>query len=545
MESSLSELTSRSVLIARPWRSRVVTLAIVAATLIGLLLRFAYISAPPYDWHAFRQTQTLSTIEAFFRDGLDFLHPRTLYMGYPGVFVLELPIFQAFCALLYHAFGPHLEIVRIVNIFIGAGTAWVLYLAIAHLLDRPTAILTALIYWLAPLNVIYQRSTLIDPLGVFCGILSFYTFSVLAIPRAQLGTLGPTRIRAGFFLAFVVSTWFAAMIKALYLWPSTLLFGWAYFTRKLKWDARMASFFAVFMVSGFSFLLWNRYAARVNDLSPFTRGVRPTSLLGMSALIDPEYYLTMIVRRPKWWLGLVPVLLYPVGLLAVWKQRRLARTAVLLLLIFIPPTYLVVFSFINRPHDYYQLIIAPFLAVIPANAILWLASPCEEESATPEHSLKWAFLLCGGILLSTPLVYLFWAHGGRPDARNLAFERLCAGKISRGTTGMLFVAEGYTSATANSDLPQFLYAAGLWGCARVVKNDSAAKQYFDEFGPAFSNLEYVVFCGLARPLWTPLGFSACYEDPSQNFYVFRRAGVGLKVLRAEGLACTENSSSAR
>ena len=125
------------------------------ALAIGLCLRLIGLHSPPYDSHNFRQCQTLSTLEDFYRNGIDFLHPHALYMGYPGVYVLELPLFQAIGATLYHCFGAHLELVRILNIVIGALTTIILYRTSLLCFDRTIAILGAIIYWLALLNILY------------------------------------------------------------------------------------------------------------------------------------------------------------------------------------------------------------------------------------------------------------------------------------------------------------------------------------------------------------------------------------------------------
>src|ERR1041384_7147935 len=108
----------------------------VVALVAGLVLRLIGLSAPPFDNHNFRQCQTLSTIEDFHAHGIDLLHPKALYAGYPGTFVLELPLFQAVAALLYSAFGPHLEIIRLLNILLGLATTALLYRTTARLLDR-------------------------------------------------------------------------------------------------------------------------------------------------------------------------------------------------------------------------------------------------------------------------------------------------------------------------------------------------------------------------------------------------------------------------
>ncbi len=503
-------------------------MAIALALLTGLVLRFVGFTWPPYDGHAFRQTQTLATIDFFYKEGIDIFHPKTNYMGYPGVLVLELPIFQAFIALLYGLFGPHLEIIRFVNILLGTGTAWLLYCSIKRLLDQETAVLTALIYWLAPLNILYQRSTLVDPLAVLCGMVCFYYLPSLLgfYPSRAVQQTGPQQWFH--FLLFALATWIAAMVKALYLWPSVLLFGWLMVKRRFKFDLQVARIMAVFGVAGFSFILWNSYAARVNAASPFTSGYLPTANLGMAALADPQYYFNMIIRRPKWWLGALGVLLYPLGLFAGWRQRRdLARTSAFLVLVLIPPTYLLLFSFVNRPHDYYQLVITPFLAVVPAYGLQWLAK--RSWSGSTAHAAgRFAFAgLCGGIVLAAPLIYVLWYHGAKPDPLTLRFERLCAAKVVPGSSALLFVSNDCASPPPNAWLPEFLYAAHLWGFSSMVPNEARARAYFEDMFPKFPGLEYVILYGTERPNWLPSAdFQLASEDTSHRLYIFRRVSHG-------------------
>jgi hypothetical protein len=351
-------------------------------------------------------------------------------------------------------------------------------------------------------------------------MLSFYCVALLigcddSVRAGQ--TSGHYRLR---FVLFAIGTLVAAMVKPLYLWPVTLLFGWAVVSRRLKLDLRAAGIILVFAVSGCSFLLWNLYAARVNAASPFTRGYLPTANLGIWALVDPQYYFNMIVRRPKWWLGVVGALLYPVGLFAIWSERRdLARTAVLLLLVLIPPTYLLLFPSINRPHDYYQLIITPFLAVVPANALRWLANRASPTLKTSPIVTG----LCLSILIAAPFTYLFWFQGGKPDHRILQFERLCAGKVVPGSSALLFVCNDCASSSPNSWLPEYLYAARLWGFATMVQNDASARAHFDEKAPNFPKLEYVIFYGIEKPTWLAAeDFRLTSQDDEQRLYIFQR-----------------------
>jgi len=528
------EPSRHSDAVAEPLPRSSALLLLGALLIAGGLLRLVGLSYPPYDSHSFRQAETLSTAEAFYRNGIDILHPATIYEGYPGTFVLELPLFQALVASLYRAFGPHIEILRLLNILFGAGTAWVLYRITRLFLDRTTAVFAVAIYAMAPVNILYQRSTLIDPAAVFCALTAFYCMALLLSPE---NSAGPPRSPGGrwlCFAAFATTSWLAVMIKALYLWPAVLLFAQAWLARRFKWNAWMIRVLAWFALSGVCFLAWNHYAARVNDASLFTRGVRPTSLLGMSALLSPEFYRGQIIQRPKVWLGIPGAVLYLVGLWAAWRDRSKWRSTSMALLILIPPTYLLVFSNINKPHDYYQLIITPFLAIVAGYGLRRLLA--QGALAEARASARLAAAGAVGLLVAAGVfTYLVWFHMPRRDAQRERLEQLCAGKVQPWAPGMVFVAYQISGAPLHQDVPEFLYAAKLWGYGRTVASVADAKLLFDKYAPAFPRLDSVVFYGTDCPAWMPAKqFRLAVMDDSNRFYLFQSQGLGLP-RRAGGL----------
>ena len=156
------------------------SIILIGIVIAGFALRFLGFSEQPFDSHSTRQCQTLATIEDFHRNGINLMKPNTIYMGYPGTLVLELPLFQALAASVYHAMGDHIELVRLLNIAFGACTAWLLFGIVRFAIDRTTAVTTVCIYWLAPLNIVYQRSTLIDPMAVCCGLAALYGLMLIA-----------------------------------------------------------------------------------------------------------------------------------------------------------------------------------------------------------------------------------------------------------------------------------------------------------------------------------------------------------------------------
>lgn len=496
---------------------------IVAALALGLVLRLVGLSSPPFDNHSFRQTQTLSTIEAYHADGIDLLHPRALYTGYPGTFVLELPVFQAAAALLYDLFGQHLEIVRLFNIVFGLLATWLLYRLTAYLLNSPTAILAALVYWLAPLNIIYQRAVLLDPSAVCAALLSFYSLARFLDPYGLADSSQATGGRWLWFTTFAVSTWLTAMMKGLYLWPTVLLLAQAVSLRRFRLDSALLSVIGLFAFAGICFIAWNHFSTEVNNGSPLTRGIKPTALLGFSALLQPGFYYEQLVRRPKRWLGLAGAVLYVIGLIGGWKDRpKCAGSTPFLLVLLIPPTYLIAFANINYPHDYYQVIITPFLAIVAGNGAWWLTRRVLAHATRPAHSVKWLLALGGGtFLLVALLCYVKW--GPQVDQRVVNFQDYCAGRVKSGAPGMLFLARKAVGGAALWDAPQYLYAAKLWGYAKIVEDNAQARPLFNSALPGFSRLDYVVFYGTDCPNWLPTDqFSLTSRDDRHRLYVFER-----------------------
>jgi hypothetical protein len=317
------------------------------------------------------------------------------------------------------------------------------------------------------------------------------------------------------------------MIKALYLWPAVLLFGQVWLARRFKWDAWLLRITAWFVFAGACFLAWNHYAAGVNDASPFTRGIRPTSLLGISALLSPDYYVTQILHRPRFWLGILGAVLYPVGLWAAWSDRsewkRSSKSLLILVLVLIPPTYLLAFSNINKPHDYYQLIITPFLAMVAGYGLRWLLARWPLAGAPPATARRVAMGAVGVLVAAGLFMYLVWLHEPRRDARLEQLEQFCAGKVQPWAPGMIFVDNQLGGLPLDHDVPEYLYAARLWGYGHTVEGLAQAKVLFDKYAPAFPRLEAVVFYGSECPAWMPADqFRLSAKDDRHRFYLFQQ-----------------------
>ncbi|MEO6034886.1 MAG: hypothetical protein ABIQ35_06500, partial [Verrucomicrobiota bacterium] len=196
----------------------------------------------------------------------------------------------------------------------------------------------------------------------------------------------------------------------------------------------------------------------------------------------------------------------------------------LLLIVLIPPTYLLCFANINRPHDYYQLIITPFLAIVSGYGFAWIATylaPRISPSLTAQRTLAIASLSI--YILISAFTYLVWMRAPTLDQPLLRFEKLCAGRFNPKGPAMVYVSTEVSGLDSDFYIPQYVYAANLWGYGRTVKNAEGARGYFEALAPAFPKMEYVLFYGMKSPDWIPeKNFHLEVQDDRHQLYVFRR-----------------------
>src|SRR6185437_11648115 len=80
--------------------------------LLALVLRTYHVAYPPWDYHNWRQTQTLMVARDFARHDFKLLYPQVQWVGRgqpadPSYFSGEFSIQSLLAALLYRLFGEH------------------------------------------------------------------------------------------------------------------------------------------------------------------------------------------------------------------------------------------------------------------------------------------------------------------------------------------------------------------------------------------------------------------------------------------------------
>jgi 4-amino-4-deoxy-L-arabinose transferase-like glycosyltransferase len=469
----------------------------VALLLLGLvlILQAPHLARPPLDAHSFRQAQTLVTIELFARDGIDLAHARTSYVGEPGVFVLELPLFQAACALLYQWFGPHPELIRSLNLLFTFANAVLVFMIGRRWFLEETALAGAILFLLAPLNLTYMASTLLDPSGVTCSLLAFLFAQRILHPSASSRSNGVLD-----WIWFLVACVVTALIKALYLFPTCILLAATLIVQRRVSMRLIGSACGVALGAGM-FLLWLRHGKQINDDSWFTRGVNPTVLLGIEPLFSANFHITMIKRLLLHMAGPLAAILAAWGAWSVMMGRDpntpSARFPIAVMLVSVAG-YWLAFAKVNLPHDYYSLVVLPYFCMAAgfgAGELARLASKrCRLARAT------WIRPLTVGALAGLLSIATFVrAKPLTPSAALVELLHACAGKLDRWNYAMVFASPSKGSSPSGSDAPGLLYATGLMGTGRIVDNELQALAVWREQRPHYQNLKYVVFYGLNPP----------------------------------------------
>jgi hypothetical protein len=485
-------------------------LALGAIAVIGGVI-LPEIGRPPFDTHSFRQCQTLSTIEWFSAHGIDLLRPPVNYKGEPGIFALEFPLFQALAARLARGFGDALIVTRVLNLVIALGSAGMIFLIARRLFTAVTGLVAVWIFLCGPLSLSYITSTLLDPLGILFGLLTFYFALRVAVDNE----------RGWGWLGFGVFAVLVALIKALYLFPVLALLALAGLENgRANWR-RTALWFVPLVIAGASFLVWNHHAVAVNEASFFTAGTVPLSHLGFARLFSPEWYLVIGRRALRDCIGPVAAVAAFGGwiwsLVRAGRARSVALELPMLVTLIAVGGYWVAFANINFPHDYYSLQVVPFFAIAAAASLTrlseWIASYFQKPNAA-------GVLLLGLALVAgvTGVVFFRRGFGTMPHPTYLALRDAAAGKLQRDEYAMIFI-----RGSMPDDAPPALYALGVRGTAKFVTSDRELLEIWRTYRPHYQHLRYVVFMRLTPPEEIRREFtSTVLSDPRAEVYVYER-----------------------
>jgi hypothetical protein len=365
--------------------------------LLALGLRTYHLAYPPWDYHNWRQTNTLMVARDIARRGFDLLHPQVAWISgdqpsKPSYFSGEISIESILAALLYRAFGESPAAARWVVIAFSLAGIYFLYGLLERRAGRAAARYGALLLALNPYWLFFGR--------VFMPDVPALAFALGGLNLLDRWT--DERRRTSLFLAAALTA--LALLQKLSvivaLLPALLLF-WNVFGWRLvrRWESY---FYAA--VSGLPATLWYAHSAALARESGFS--IMPTGNLGrnMARWLEIPFLKEVLMRLAREAFSPLGLLLVILG--AIWLARGrlswvlrswlLADLAFLVLipdtlaqnyyylLLLVPPGSGLAAMALARLHEARRLrFVVPILLVFVAADALRCARPLYQEDRSP------------------------------------------------------------------------------------------------------------------------------------------------------------------
>ena len=158
-----------------PWfRRTIITLFVVAACVRAIDVWRPIDGSVRQSW---RETDTGAIARNFYREDMNILLPRIDWRGDgPGYVESEFPLFPWTAACLYHVFGYHEEILRVISYLLSLGSCLIFLRLATRLLPRPAIIPAWAVFALSPMAVQMASAVQPEPLMFFAYLLAIDAF---------------------------------------------------------------------------------------------------------------------------------------------------------------------------------------------------------------------------------------------------------------------------------------------------------------------------------------------------------------------------------
>lgn len=348
--------------------------------ILAVILRMYNVSVPLADWHSFRQADTASVTREYVKHGIDILRPRyhdlsNIQSGKDnpeGYRMVEFPLINVFTATVIRGFALQEQEVlvgRLVSIGFSLITLVCLYLFGRNVSGKGTGVVAALLFAVLPYAVYYSRVILPEPAVLAAVMLSLVLFQ----SYAQSG--GAKRLALA-----AVSFAVALLIKpfALFFFPVFAALAFTYKGLRAVSDIKL---YGASIVSVVPLYLWRKWILQ------FPEGIPASDWLFNKAnirLTGAFFHWIFEVRIFTLILGIGLVLPLILGLLRKGKDWPVyAAWGVSMF------AYLVILAGGNVQHDYYQVLLLPFLCLAVSRGIvgLWHVSPLQYHVALTRLSV--------------------------------------------------------------------------------------------------------------------------------------------------------------
>lgn len=145
--------------------------------LFTLLLRLYHITFPVIGWHSWRQSDTAAIARNFSQEEQNILYPKIDWRGdTEGYVESEFQIYPFLVSILYDVFGVNEFFGRFLSVIFSVFTVYGIYLLVRKVINEHTALWSAFIYAVLPLNIFFGRAFMPEPAMLMCSVYGIYFF---------------------------------------------------------------------------------------------------------------------------------------------------------------------------------------------------------------------------------------------------------------------------------------------------------------------------------------------------------------------------------
>lgn len=364
---------SRSVCVGRStvWAIAVAILSLCVAVSVAVLSW----NQPLLEQHSFRQTQTAISAYWGIRDGWQFAYETPLF-GAPWSMPFEFPVFQWIVSAVVTLTHLPLDTAgRLTSFLFHLGCAAVLGVFLRQLgVTRDGAILGGALFLLAPVNLFWGRSFLIESCALF------FALAFLLILTASFRNDRHSSKYALLFCALLIGVVAAAVKITTFVVPAAVAVGVAAVTPRVPQSWRdvseaVARSSLSLAVAGGALLIsfaWYRFADQQKALNPFASLLTSKNLSHWNfGLLEDRFARglwveTIIGRAVPESVGLLGTAAMVICSVILVRGRRLVLLAIFLCAF---GAFFLLFPNLNQIHNYYQYAASVWLVAAAAIAL--------------------------------------------------------------------------------------------------------------------------------------------------------------------------------
>jgi Dolichyl-phosphate-mannose-protein mannosyltransferase len=290
---------------------RIKSYLLIAILIAAAILRFDQIDQPFIDATSWRQTDTASMAENFYRGNWNILYPQISWNGSePNYVGYEFQTVTYIAAQLYRLVGQHDWVGRSVAAFFGLWSIFALYQLVRRVWDENHALASAAVLAILPGSVYVDRSFLPDPVMVSLVVTSFWLL-VAYLQTERLHYL---------LLASLTGMWgFLTKISGIFVGIAMLYAILTILTRKRMLRSKQLALICVaavvILIPVVAYYLWAIYISRTYPPYYIAAGSYWVWKYGLRQFLEQNYFLPTLYLQLSWFWTKPIIVLVVVSLL--------------------------------------------------------------------------------------------------------------------------------------------------------------------------------------------------------------------------------------